>query len=591
MPESSGLEEFRAALERLSDPVLIARKKEIVRVREVVLARREKRRTLLELESGRSVEARGGFTALARQLGSRFLRLGNEWILDVDRIEAVSGGEERQVGGSVAKALYRLHLSRWPTAIEIPRRLEGAVRKRLGMRTLDHPTPTLPTAKDLRKYGLVDFGEAEFAGLDPGDGGSGAALKAFRLKWELGRWPLARIFEHFAIAGQPGRIDERRFVRNMVWQLFRWVSRGIRPQYAGNVRSLWYDVEAAVDRHEGLSMTVSGDTYSNLLIEMTSEEKLFRYRDIGFVDMRAVYRRVGRERPGLVLMCEKEGLFPQAWSLARPYGMSVVSTKGQASRIMIEYLLQELAGEAEPRYWGAPEGAEGGEEAGAPEAPRPTVDFARDWVHVFAVCDYDWAGTAIVENFARLVAYESGSKRVVLHRLVARDLLTEEDLEYARAKVAQYRIEGGVRVPAKKVKKKALEKAYDWWVAQGRNPRLHTSAKDEKGKTVYTLWKVIANKMDWEAIAARLEARIRPILEGRWDGTTGERIEGGAFVPGVPVDEGVGEKAGPLASVGRPGRRRRAGRIGWGGEVRPGAAELGWDPYERLFPFEEGELD
>ncbi len=175
--------------------------------------------------------------------------------------------------------------------------------------------------------------------------------------------------------------------------------------------------------------------------------------------------------------------------MAQPYGMSVVSTKGQASRIMIEYLIQELSGEYEPRYLGVPEGAAGPGDEGPPEPPRPTVDFAKDWVHVFTISDYDWAGTSIIENFVKLLAFESGSKRVVLHRLVARDLLTDEDLEFARAKVAQYRLVGNVRVPAKKVKKRALDQAYDWWVAQGRNPRLQTTAKDENGKTVYTLWK------------------------------------------------------------------------------------------------------
>ena len=44
----------------------------------------------------------------------------------------------------------------------------------------------------------------------------------------------------------------------------------------------------------------------------------------------------------------------------------------------------------------------------------------------------------------------------------------------------------------------------------------------------------------------------------------------------------------PAVFGGRPGVGLRLGRRG---EARPTVAELGWDPYERLFPFNESELD
>ncbi len=94
--------------------------------------------------------------------------------------------------------------------------------------------------------------------------------------------------------------------------------------------------------------------------------------------------------------------------------------------------------------------------------------------------------------------------------------------------------------------------------------------------------------MNWEVIQARLEERIRPILENRWDGTTGELVKGDKFIPGIPIDDGVGEKPELAVFGGRPGVGLRLGRRG---EARPTVAELGWDPYERLFPFDESELD
>jgi len=211
------------------------------------------------------------------------------------------------------------------------------LKKALGVSTLHHLVPEHPDDKKLRKLGIIDFAWRELFKLDPKDT---AAVKVYTDAWRVLTFGKERSLRYFRRLGE-NQIDKRRLAKNIIWQTWRWIKKGLRKPFDGNIRSFWYEVKNALGGDEILDSDDVGMFYDTLR-ELIEDQHLFRYKDFGFMDMNSPFHGVGKQRPEIILAVEKAGLANMARALALEAGASHICTRGEPAVLTIEYFTDNL---------------------------------------------------------------------------------------------------------------------------------------------------------------------------------------------------------------------------------------------------------
>ncbi len=420
----------------------------------------------------------GDVERLENTLPGSWARAGGYYLVNLDHVHEVSGRRK-----------FRLHFKGLGHSVPISKSadFEENLLERLGVKTFAHLTPDNAMAKKLRLQGLYNFGFREFKELDTRDP---AAVEAFKEKWDITQFPFELVRDYFKYTSTD-KIDILRFVKNVLWQMYCWMSWELINQFEGDVQTLWYDVQAAVAHHSQITDNVSSDSYQSGLKDLILDAQLFQYRDLGFFDNRQGFRGVGTKHPNIIVMSEKNGHLPMMRRLSREYGVSFASSKGQPAHMSTEYFRDELR--------------EGG------------VDLEKDTVHLLTIADYDWAGFSIRGNMKK--AFQRGKNPIAhlkTYHIIKLEEFTVEEIMDARTPGARYYKEDGEKIPwPDGAHQGNLTSTLEWLDKISANNAEHLVTKQHIGPLlVTTIWKVSADALPYLKKEVLVRQKLDELLGG-----------------------------------------------------------------------------
>jgi hypothetical protein len=147
----------------------------------------------------------------------------------------------------------------------------------------------------------------------------------------------------------------RKLIAHLIYQAFRYREQGIQRRYGRTHRGFWYrPVHGALYRAGFLSnrrarwtevdqVARSSDEamchlYYRILEEMVGDQRLFGFADLGFKEVKPGERRLGKKRPEVLLVTEKESISDFGLAIHRRLGISYVETGGSPKLIASEFL-------------------------------------------------------------------------------------------------------------------------------------------------------------------------------------------------------------------------------------------------------------
>lgn len=433
-----------------------------------------------------TAHAEGGLTytlatnlnALERDLGGLFLRVNRSFMVDLNRITGVSERYPEAESESETIRLIRagedldeceLHLSGTEEKIPVTSTYSQKVKKALDVESLHHLVPENFEDKKLRLLELIDFGWRELYSLDPKNA---PEVEKFKEKWDIRQFSRERMLTCFRMFGV-NQINKRRVIKNIIWQLYRWIKKGIEPQSDGNIRSLWYKVKAILSYHSNILEPGDVDTFYTSLQEMVEDLGLFRYKDFGFLDMSSPYRELGTRRPEVLLASEKLGHYVFIKKLALENGTSFLCMKGEPATITMEYLgddLREKIGDRE--------------------------------ITIFCISDVDPAGYSIHNNLVE------GLRRQGLNigraiKLVDPTCFTDEEIAIVRYPVVTFEEKGGITTPTPPSTMSQVTRVRDWLSSLNNDPRLYSERPLPNGGKMVTLWGIESDAADRDLVKRR----------------------------------------------------------------------------------------
>lgn len=456
----------------LPERIIISQNGEIVQVKNIVFLTTEGKNTIAVAENNKRYNIAQNLNFIEKEFLGYFLRVHRLFLVAIDRVKVVyeryPEEEEpenisRDKGGADE---CELALRGTETRIPVTTTYSGPLKKALGVSSLHHLVPEHPDDKKLRKLGIIDFAWRELYKLDPKDT---EAVNAYISAWRIVRFGKERTLRYFRKFGE-NQIDKRRLAKNIIWQVWRWIKKGIRKQFDGNIRSFWYEVKNALGGDEILEADDVGMFYDTLR-EMIEDQRLFRYKDFGFMDMNE-YHGIGKHRPEIILGVEKAGLSNFTRALAAEAGSSYICTRGEPSVLTIEYFTDDL---------------------------RAAIG-ARE-VTVFVMTDINPSGVSIRRNL--LAGLEAQGVKVAssVTMLFPSDF-PDDVLPGSKAKVVRYEVKGSVITPVPPAKMGQVTKALKWFESIG-DPRLKTEVEYPGGKRIVTIWGIDSDTADREMVRKR----------------------------------------------------------------------------------------
>jgi len=342
------------------------------------------------------------------------------------------------------------------------------VKKALSVMSLHHLVPEHPTDKTLRLYELIDFGWRELFGLDPKDK---AVVDAFKKQWDIKQFTRERMLSYFRQFGV-NEINKKRVIKNIIFQMFRWIKKEIEPPSDGNIRSLWYRIKAVLAYHSDILGPGDVDTFYNTLQEMVEDHNLFRYKDFGFMDMNEPYRGIGAKLPEIVLASEKLGHFLFIKKLAAEVGVSFICLKGEPAALSLEYFSDDLM-----KVCGN----------------KPKT--------VFCISDVDPAGYSIEGNLVSGLQ-RNGHQVDRLVKLVDASAFTSEEIAIVRYPVVSFDVKGDQVKPVKPANMGQVTKSRAWFDVL-KDDRLFSEKDKGDGWKTATIWGIESDAADREIIRKR----------------------------------------------------------------------------------------
>jgi hypothetical protein len=454
---------------------LISLEGEVFRARDIIFMQADGGRTFALVAGGKKIELPENLNFYEEFYRGYFVRTHRFYLVAFERIEGVfERFPEPEVEFVERRAIRgkddECDLSLQGTDIRVPvtETYDNALKARLGIEHFTHYSPENEHDRSLRLYGLIDFGWRELALLDSEDK---TAVEKFKNKWDIKQFSRDRMLHYFRYFSF-NEIDKKRVIKNVLYQTWRWIEKGIEKPIDGNIRSLWYKIKSVLAYHS--DVLESGDVYTfyGALLEMVEDEGLFRYKDFGFMDVNEPYRGLGSERPEVILASEKVGHFLFIRDLARKAGVSFLCMKGEPSVLSLEYFSDELA----------------------------EVVKGKD-VSVFCITDVDPAGYSIEGNLVKRLE-QNGHKVERLVKLVDIDIFSSDEIKILRYPVVSYREKGGQIKPVKPSSNSQVTKARDWF-CEIDDRRLLSEREGENGWKSVTVWGLESDAADRRKIEER----------------------------------------------------------------------------------------
>ena len=232
-----------------------------------------------------------------------------------------------------------LHLAGCSDTVPVTSTYAGAVRELLGISTFAHLVPDHPEDRRLRELGIIDFAWRELGRLDPANE---AAVTAYMDLWNLGKFDKPRLMKYFRRITSE-EIDKRKFILNIIWQLYRWYGQGIDEPMGRSIRNFWYEkVKPALGHHGDLLGPHDDDIFYDVLEKMILRERLFKYRDFEFEDVAMDQRAIGDKHPEIILEAEKNTYMRFQENMQKEYGITYICHEGAPGNISLEYFADEL---------------------------------------------------------------------------------------------------------------------------------------------------------------------------------------------------------------------------------------------------------
>ena len=376
------------------------------------------------------------------------------------------------------------------------------LKKMFGLKSFSYLLPEHPHDRKLRQLGLIDFGWRE---LDALDAGNAKAVEAFKKKWDVKQFSKNRMLSYFRQYGA-NVLNKKRAIKNIIYQMHRWIMKGIEPKCDGNIRSMWYKVKTVLARHSDILTNSDVDTFYATLQEMVEVEELCRYKDFGFMDMNEPYRGIGSKRPEVVLASEKRGHYIFIRRLANEAGVSFVCMNGEPAVLSLEYFSDDLKNALEP----VQEGTTYVEERSAGARRRRKTRTKRDSENtvsrkpltVLCISDVDPAGYSI-ENSLVSGLRRNGHQVEKVVKLVDANAWTDDEIEIVRYPAVSYELkEDGTIVPVAPATMSQVTKGRLWWESIGSDPRL-IGEKVTGGRKIVTIYGIESDAAEREDIKDR----------------------------------------------------------------------------------------
>ena len=477
-------QDLEQRVERLFLPerTITTRNNEFVRVKNIVYFFAKGGKTFAVTAAGKRYGISKNLNSLQKEFEGYFLQVHRSFLVAVDRITAIFNrfpeepGEEEEQPARDRTARDRsvddeceLVLKGTDKRIPVTVTYAGRVKQAFGLKSLHHLVPEHPDDKKLRLFGLIDFGWRELLELDPKNQ---AAVEAFKAEWDIKQFTRERMLTYFRQV-LVNRIDKRRVIKNIIYQMFRWIQKGIEPPSDGNIRSLWYRIKAVLAYHSNILESGDVDTFYNTLQEMVEDRNLFRYKDFGFMDMNEPYRGIGAKHPEIILASEKAGHYLFIRKLAAEVGASFICMKGEPAIISLEYFSDELF-----QACGAEEKA------------------------VFCISDIDPAGYSIERNLVGGLERQ-GHKIARLVKLVDPSVFTTEEISIIRYPVVAFQQKGDTIKPQPPARMGQVTKGRDWFSQEIKDDRFLSEKDKGGGWKVVTIWGIESDAADRAIIQKR----------------------------------------------------------------------------------------
>jgi len=472
---------------------IITRNGKLVRIGEIVYFYGEGGKTYAVTETGSKYHIVQNLAVIQREFEGYFLQVHRSFLVAQDRITGIYNRFPEEPGKDGEPTISRVMMGRnrgveeeceiilegAEKRIPVTQKFSGALKDLFRLKTLHHVVPEHPDDRKLRLLDIIDFGWRELFDLDPKNA---PAVDAFKKKWDIRQFTRERMLTYFRQI-LVNRIDKRRVIKNILYQLHRWMKKGIEKLSDGNIRSLWYKIKSILTYHSNVLEPGDVDIFYSALQEMVEEEKLFRYKDFGFMDVNEPFRGIGKTRPEIILASEKIGHFFFIRGLAGEVGTSFVCVKGEPPVISLEYFSDDLY-----------------QACGAAEKS------------IFCISDIDPAGYSIERNLVEGLT-SRGHKIRQVTKLVDPSLFASGDIVYALYPVLRYQQKGTVIKPMGKANLGQITKALDWWNKEIKDDRFISEKQLGNGWKIVTIFGIESDSADREVVRKRFLDGLA-VLEG-----------------------------------------------------------------------------
>lgn len=477
----SGEVERRIKRLHLLEKPLFSRNGEVFQAKDIVYFTAEEGQPIAVAENGKKYELVQNLNYYEKEFAEFFLRVHRSFVVALDRIDGVfrrfPTGPKRKIARAIVEAREESELVLRGTETRIPVSLahSAKVRGLFEVKSLRYYTPEHPEDRKLRALGLSDFDRRELFSLDPTDK---PAVEAFKKKWDIKGFQKTRMLSLFRQV-ETNEIDKKRVIKNIIYQMFRWIKKGIEPPSDGNIRSLWYRIKSVLSQNSDVLAPGDVDTFYNTLQEMIEDMNLFRYKDFGFMDMNEPYRGIGATRPEIVLASEKIGHFFFIKKLALDAGVSFICMKGEPAAISLEYFADDL-------------------KAACGDKEKT----------VFCISDLNPAGYSIERNLVGGLQ-KNGHQVGRVVKLVDPTIFSDEEVSLIRTPVVTFEVKGETVKPVKPARMSQVTKGRAW--IAGLNDNRFITEKDKGGGwKVVTIWGIESDAADRAIITKRFLDGLGP---------------------------------------------------------------------------------
>ena len=309
------------------------------------------------------------------------------------------------------------------------------------------------------------------------------AVEAFIRKYDFRYWTREQGLELFAYRTLTDQFYKHKLIKNIVFQVWRWIKKGILPPLNNIVRNGWYRyIKPVLAAWKALDAP-DYDLYFLVLRELTRTPELdIQYRDFGFIDHdRGTYWNPGTARPEIFFFSEKDAVKGVFDRLNEPLGASYLINHGQPNRFRIESLGLEIAEALEER--------------------------GLESVQMISVVDFNPGGFSIEAAGVEGLKYYGVETEV--HRVIELKAIPPEDLEVFKATLTEAIVGPDGRVLEMIQGKEAgFAQCRNWWNEVVRDERFR-DVEEVTGGTRVTYYGFDMETLGLEFVEYRMGRFLR----------------------------------------------------------------------------------